>query len=160
MNYEAVAEWSQIASAILFVLALLLLWVKYIQPAVLKAQEAQNEQIAQAERHRDEAKARLDSLQGEIASAQSDAIAIRERAAAQAQSERDALIRETRSGGERVVRNAQGELARGRAAQRDRLRTELIDKALDRARMQASARVDDALNTQLIRSFVTDLERN
>lgn len=159
MNYEAIAQWSQVASAVLFVAVMIWVWIKYLQPAVLSAQEATNAQIAQAERHRDEAKAALDALQGEVANAQRDAAAIKERAEAQGRSERDAIVREASEAGERAVRNAQGELGRGRAAARERLRDELLDKALHLARTRAAERVDARRNQELVSSFLATLER-
>jgi len=66
MNYQSIAQWSQVASSVLFLGVLVWLWIRYIQPAVLAAQAAQNARIAEAERHRDEAKAALDGLQREI----------------------------------------------------------------------------------------------
>ena len=75
MNYEAVALWSQVLSAILFIAVLVWMWVKFMQPAVLLAQQNANAAIAEAERHRDEAKAELASLRGEVENAQRDAIA-------------------------------------------------------------------------------------
>lgn len=157
MNYEAIAEYSQIASAVLFLLAMIWIWMRFIQPAVLAAQEKANAQIAQAEQHRDQAKAVLDALQGEVVAAQRDAQAIRERCAVQAQGEREAVLRESREAGERALRNAQGELERARTAARSRLRDELLEKALQTARQTAAARMDERLNGDLVSGFLTTL---
>ena len=46
MNYEEIAKWSDIVSAILFLAVMVWLWTKYIAPAVLAAQEG----LALAER--------------------------------------------------------------------------------------------------------------
>lgn len=159
MNYEAIAEYSQIASAVLFVVVMIWIWMKFIQPAIVTAQQNQNAQLAEAERHRDEAKASLGSLQGEIANAQRDAEAIKQRVAAQAQAERETVLREAREAGERAVRSAQGELARSRTAAREQLRDEFLNKALDVARVQAAERVDARANAQLLSSFLTNLEQ-
>jgi F0F1-type ATP synthase membrane subunit b/b' len=158
MNYTLVAEYSQIASSVLFVVVMIWIWNKFIQPAIVVAQQNQNAKLAEAERHRDEAKAVLESLQGELGAAQSDAQAIKERVAAQAESEREAAIREAREAGERAVRNAQGELARSRAAARERLRDELLERALGIARIQATERVDASVNHELVTSFLGSLE--
>ena len=157
MNYTAIAEYSQIASSVLFLAVMIWIWIRFIQPAVLRAQENANAQIAQAERHRDEAKAILDSLQGEVSAAQRDAEAIRQRCIAQAQGEREAIVREAREAGERALRNAQGELQRARAAARERLRDELLERALDLARTQAAQRVDERTNSKLVASFISAL---
>lgn len=159
MNYEAIAEYSQIASAVLFVVVMIWIWMKFIQPAIVTAQQNQNAQLAEAERHRDEAKAMLGSLQGEISNAQRDADAIKQRVAAQAQIEREAVLREAREAGERAVRSAQGELARSRSAAREQLRDEFLNRALDVARTEAAQRVDAGMNAELTTSFLTKLEQ-
>jgi F0F1-type ATP synthase membrane subunit b/b' len=159
MNYEEIAKWSDIISAILFVVVLVYLWVKYIQPAVLAAQEKSNALIAEAERHRDEAKAALGVLQREVESAKHDAELIRQRAQEQAKREAAAMVADAKATGERALHNAQGELERARAAARQTVRVELAEKALDLARKQAGARVDGTVNTKLVQSFVAALER-
>jgi F0F1-type ATP synthase membrane subunit b/b' len=158
INYQAIAIYSQVASSVLFLLAMIWIWMKFIQPAVLAAQQAKNAQIAEAERHRDEAKAALDALQGEIDNARRDALAIEQRAQAQAQAEREAVLREAREAGERAVRNAQGELARSRAAAREQLRDEMLEAALNEARVQAAQRVDAVVNQRLVGTFLNKLE--
>ncbi len=157
MTYERIALFSQVVSAMLFIAAMVFIWIKYIQPAVLAAQESHNRQLAEAERHRDEAKAALDALHGEISGAQSDAEAIKRRALAQAEREHDAAVAEAKAAGERALRNAQDELGRSRAAAKTQLRTELLDKALELARGEAARRVDAPLNAQLVHSFVDQL---
>ncbi|HET9394151.1 MAG TPA: hypothetical protein VFO29_11610 [Candidatus Rubrimentiphilum sp.] len=159
MNYQTIAQWSQIASSVLFLGVLVWLWIRYIQPAVLAAQAAQNARIAEAERHRDEAKAALDGLQHEIEAAQGDAVAIKERVSAMMSSEREALLREAREAGERALRDAQGELSRARVAASEKLRDDLIEKALAAARGIASRRMDAGADKKLVNSFVGSLER-
>ena len=158
MNYEAVALYSQVASAALFLAAMIWIWVKFIQPAVLSAQQAQNALLAEAERRRDEAKAAAAKLTSQIEDAKRDAQAIRERVAAQAASEREAMLREAREAGQRAVRSAQGELDRSRAAAREQLREELLEQALELARRQAAERVDAGVNARLVTSFMNNLE--
>ncbi len=160
MNYEAIAEWSQVASAGLFVCVLVWMWIKFIAPAVLAAQAAQNARITEAERHRDEAKAALEGLHREIETARTGALAIKDRVAAQIAAECEALLREAREAGERALADAQGELARARVAGRVQLRDELIEKALAQARETASRRIDAPADKKIISSFVHSLERS
>jgi ATP synthase F0 subunit b len=157
-TYQHISDWSQIVAAILFIGVLVWLWLKYIMPAILTAQERHNKQIAEAERHRDEAKAALDVLRGEIGTAGHDATLIVERADEQAQREHHTTIEQARDAGERSIRNAQLEFDRAMVAARDRLRDELASKALDRARDLAKARVDASENAALVDRFVTNLE--
>lgn len=158
MDYDKIATYSQVISAILFLIVMVWLWLKYIQPAVLSAQENANRQLAEAERHRDEAKAALGTLQQEIEGARRDADSIRSRATEQAKREAERTVADARETGERAVRNAAGELERARAAARERLREEFLHKALVKAREEASRRVDDATNTKLVNTFVSSIE--
>lgn len=159
MNYDSIAQWSQVVSSLLFLGVLVWLWIRYIQPAVLAAQAAQNARIAEAERHRDEAKAALDGLQREIEAAQRDAVAIKDRVSAMMSGEREALLREAVEAGERALRDAQAELSRARIAARDQLRDDLIEKALAAARDIASRRMDEGADKKLVDSFVGSLGR-
>lgn len=157
--YVRIALWSQVVAAVLFIGFLVWLWTKYLQPAVMAAQERQNKQIAEAERHRDEAKAMLDVLRTQITGAAHDADAIKQRAAAQAKREYDAAVAEATDAGERALANAKGELERARASARDQLRHEILDSALLQARQDAERRVDAPTNARLVNDFLGSLER-
>jgi F0F1-type ATP synthase membrane subunit b/b' len=157
--YVQAALWSQVIAAVLFIGVLVWLWARFFQPAILAAQERYNKQIAQAERHRDEARATLELLRGEIDGASRDAELIRERAAAQAAREYDAAIAEARESGERAIANAGGELSRARASARERLSDEMLTEALARARSVAAQRVTIATDARLVSRFVASLER-
>lgn len=159
MNYELIAQWSQIVSAILFMAALVWIWIRFLQPAVLAAQKAQNARIAEAERHRDEAKAALDGLRLAIEQAQLEADLIKERVGSQSVAERDAALVEAREAGERAMQQAREELPRARAAAREQLRDELVEQALHRARQDALRRVDAHIDRQLVGEFVGSLEK-
>ncbi len=158
VDYEQIAKWSDIISAILFLAVLVWLWMKYIAPAVMSAQANQNRLLAEAERHRDEAKAALELLRQEIEGAKHDAQLIAQRAADQATHESETTITEANEAGERALRNARGELERARAAAREQLREELAAKALDLARRKAENRVDGGVNARLVDRFVASLE--
>ncbi len=158
LNYEEIAKWSDIVSAVLFLAVLVWLWMKYIAPAVMTAQGNQNRLLAEAERHRDEAKAALQLLRQEIEGAKHDATLIEQRAADQAKHESEVTVAEAKEAGERALRNAQGELERARVAAREQLREELAAKALDLARREAENRVDGGVNARLVDGFVASLE--
>ncbi len=159
MNYEAIATWSQVISAILFALTLVWMFRKFLAPAILAAQQARNDEIAVAEKRRDQARDAAASMETLIAAAEKDAASIRERANVDALRERGQAVAEAREAGERAVRNAQGELERNRLAAREVLRSELIEKALSIARSGANAKMDRSTNALLVRTMVEDLER-
>jgi F0F1-type ATP synthase membrane subunit b/b' len=156
--YIEIAIWSQVASSICFMAALVFVWFRWLQPVLLAAQARSNEQIALAERHRDEVKGALVALREEIGSAQRDAELIAQRAELHAAREHEALVTDAREAGERSLRDAQGELERARAAARERLRDELVERALRIARGDAVTLVTAPLDARLIERFVGSLE--
>ncbi|MBV8363770.1 MAG: hypothetical protein JO193_04320, partial [Candidatus Eremiobacteraeota bacterium] len=158
-NYEAIATWSQVVSSVLFIGVLVWLFRRFLIPLVMAAQKAKNDEIALAERRRNEAQAALEALQARTGDAQADAEAIAERAAAQAHRERDASITQAQEAGERLLHGAQGELERARAAARVSLRTELAAGALTLARSEAAERIDATRNAQIVSGFLRFVDR-
>jgi len=157
MNYDLIAQWSEIIGGVAFVIVAIWLFRTYALPAVRSAAVARNADLVNAERRRDE-------LKGEVAAATAaHDVALREaesialRAQADAQREADAIVNQARREGVRLVQNASGELERGRIAARDQLRIELIEKALLRARELAAGQITDAVNTKLVNKTVGDL---
>ena len=157
--YFLIAVWSQVVSSVVFMAALVFIWFRWLLPVFLSAQERSNKQIAEAERHRDEVKAALETLRSEIESASHDAELIVQRATDHAAHEGESLLGEATDAGERALRNAERELDRARVAARRRLRDELLERALQVARRDATQRVGPVLDTHLIDSFVSSLEQ-
>jgi F0F1-type ATP synthase membrane subunit b/b' len=157
--YVEISIWSQAASSILFLAALAFVWYRWILPVLLAAQARSNQQIAEAERHRDEVKGALGALKEEIENAQRDAKLIVQRAELHAIREREAILADAKASGERMLHDAQGELDRARAAARQRLRDELVQRALQIARGDAAARVGAPLDAALIERFIGSLEK-
>lgn len=160
MNYEAIAMWSQVVSSIAFLFVVAWLWVRFVQPAVTAAQEANNRSIAEGERRRDEAKAVLDGLRGEMDAATCDAAAIRQSGDEAAKREFEAIVAEAKDAGERSLRGAQGEFDRALAEARERLRQDLLGKAFTLARGDAERGMTRAVNERLLGEFVTSLEND
>ena len=154
-----VALWSQVAGAVVFLIVLIVLFRKYLIPAVDANEKARNAQIAEAEARRTRIQADASKARGEIEAADRDAVEIRTRVQHSTERDRAHALDQAKAEGERLVRNAEGELERARLAARDRLRIELIEKALAKARAQASGRVSDAVNTALVETTVADLTR-
>ena len=155
--YEHLAQWSEIVGGFAFVAAAVLLFQKYIAPAVRGIQIAGNADLVEAEHRRDALKAEVGKARAEVEAADRDARAIKARAEADAGRERDRLLSEAKADGERAVANARGELARARLAARAHLRTELIGRALEMARATAAGRIDAAANARLVSSTVETL---
>lgn len=156
--YEALATGSQVVASALFLIALVILWRKFLTPAVLASQARKNAELADAEARRDSARAETTVAQAEVLKADDDARAIRARAQTDATRTREKILAEATSEAERLARNADGELERGRSAARDRLRTDLLEKAMQIAR-EASAHLDEATNRRLVGEAVDTAER-
>lgn len=156
--YEQLSTWSQVAASLLFIVVIIYLWRKYIAPAVIASQVRKNAELAESEARRNAARAETEVAQAEIATAENDARAIRARAEADATRTRERILAEAKAEGERLVHNAEGELERGRAAARERLRDELLEKALQIAR-EASAHLLDSVNRRLVGEAVDTAER-
>ena len=156
--YEQLSTGSQVVASILFIVALVILWRKYLTPAVLASQARKNAEIADAEARRDAARAETTVAQAEVAKADDDARAIRARAQTDATRTREKILADAKAEAERLAHNADGELERGRTAARDRLRTDLLEKAMQIAR-EASAHLDEATNRRLIGEAVDAAER-
>jgi F0F1-type ATP synthase membrane subunit b/b' len=156
--YLQIAVWSQVISSIVFMAVLVFMWIKWIMPVVLSAQARSNKQIAEAERRRDEVKGALTALRDQVESATHDAVLIVARAEDHAKHERENTLREATAGGERSVRDAAGALDRARTAARQRLREDLLTRALVLARADATSRVDASMDAKLIERFVGSLE--
>jgi len=157
--FVQVALWSQVAGSVAFLVVLILLFRKYLIPAVLANQAARNAQLAEAEARRTRIQTEAAQARGEIEAADRDAAEIRNRVARVTERDRAHATDEANAEGERLIRNAEGELERARLAARDRLRIEMIEKALAKARAQAPGRVSDAVNKALVEHTVDDLAR-
>jgi F0F1-type ATP synthase membrane subunit b/b' len=157
VSLELLAQWSQIAGAVVFVVVILLVWRRWIAPAVQSYQEAKNAELAEAEARRERMRADAAAARADAEHVGVETRTIRERAAADAEHERKRILAEAQDEAERLVRNAKGEIERARMAARDRLRIEFIEKALIQARKQAAGVVDDAVNAALIEETVATL---
>ncbi|HEX3468390.1 MAG TPA: hypothetical protein VHT05_09960 [Candidatus Elarobacter sp.] len=157
--FETVALWSQVAGAVAFLVVLILLFRKYLIPAVKANEQARNAEVADAEKRLARMREGCDKAADEVATAERDAAEIRGRVAAVTARERERTLADATAEGNRLVHNAEGELGRARMVARDRLRVEFIEKALARARAEAPARVDAGLNGKLVERTVDDLAR-
>jgi F0F1-type ATP synthase membrane subunit b/b' len=156
--YQQVATWSQILGAVAFLAVLVYLWNRFLTPAVEAGQIAKNAELSEAERRRDAAKAQVEAAEAELATAGQDVGAIAARAERDAQRMRDKIRAEASAECERLLRNAEGELGRGRIAARESLREELVTKALAMARASAAG-MDESVNARLVAKVIESLER-
>lgn len=154
--YEQLAIWSDVLSAVIFVVFLVWLWVKFITPAIVASRDRKNAELSEIERRRDAARAEVEAVRHELEAAAADVAAIRARAEHDVALLRERTLTEAKGEGERVVHNAEGELERSRLAARERLREELLARALDIAResaKQVGAETDRRLMSDVISSL-------
>ncbi|MBV8345193.1 MAG: hypothetical protein JO190_09415 [Candidatus Eremiobacteraeota bacterium] len=157
--YIEIAIWSQVISSIVFIAALVFMWYRWLLPVFLNAQDRSNKQIAEAEQHRDEVKAALETLREQIETARHDAELIIARAGDHAEHERAATLQECTDAGKRTLLDAGKEIFRARAAAQRRLRDDLLARALREAREDAVKRVGPEQDRRLIDGLVGSLER-
>jgi F0F1-type ATP synthase membrane subunit b/b' len=155
--YEKLAQWSEIVGGFAFVIVAILLFVKYVLPAVRSAQIARNSELVAAESRREALKAEVNKARAELEASDRDAQAIKARASVDAAREHDRLLAEAKADGERAVANARGELQRARLAARTQLRAEFVERALDLARASAHSRIDATVNARLVGATVQTL---
>jgi F0F1-type ATP synthase membrane subunit b/b' len=157
-TYEAIAVYSQVVASVLFIIALVVIWVRFIAPAVVASQARKNAELFESEKRRDAARAEVEAAERERDAADADVRAISSRAAADAARLHDKMLADARLEGERAIRSAEGELERARAAARDRLYDELLERATAIAR-DAATRLDDGTNRRLVADAVDAAER-
>jgi F0F1-type ATP synthase membrane subunit b/b' len=157
MSLDQLAMISQIAGAVIFVIVAIWMFNKWVKPAVITYQATKNAELAENEARREQMKAAVAAAQAEIDTAQSDAAEIRSRATDVAERERAHALDEARAEAARIVRNAEDELGRARMAARDRLRIEFIEKALVKARAEATRRIDGPIERRLVEATVDDV---
>jgi len=156
--YEGVAIWSQVVASVLFIIVMVVLWVRLIAPAVVASQARKNAELADAEARRDAAREQIDAAQREVTVAEEQARSIAARAQADAARITAKITSDAAAEGDRVVKNAEGELERSRAAARDSLRADLLEKAIAIARGSA-ANLDSATDKQLVDEAVATADK-
>jgi F0F1-type ATP synthase membrane subunit b/b' len=157
MNYETIAQYSEIIGGFAFLIVAVVLFRKFVLPAVRAGEVSRNSDLVNTEHRRDQLRDEVAAARGEVEAADRDALAIGARAQDDARHERDTIVAGARREGLRLIQNARGELDRGRIAGRDKLRIEFIEKALNRARELAAQQLTDGADAQLVAKTVDDL---
>jgi F0F1-type ATP synthase membrane subunit b/b' len=157
MNYETIAQYSEIIGGFAFLIVMIWLFRKYALPAVRAGEISRNSDLVNTEHRREQLRDEVAEARGLVESADRDALAIAARAETDARHEHETIIADARREGSRLIHNARGELERGRIAGRDKLRIEFIEKALNRARELAGQQLSEAGDTRLVTKTVDDL---
>lgn len=157
MNYELIAQYSEIVGGFAFLIAAIALFRKFVLPAIAQGEIARNSDLVNTEHRRDHLREEVADARAEVEAADRDVVAINARAETDARREREKIVADARREGLRLVENARGELERGRIAGRDQLRIEFIEQALNRARALAAQELNDAANARLVAKTVDEL---
>jgi F0F1-type ATP synthase membrane subunit b/b' len=157
VNFETIAQYSEIIGGFAFVAVAVWLFRKFVLPAVRAGEISRNADLVNAERRREALREDVSKARGEVEAADRDAAAIAARAETDARHEHETILAEGRREGTRLLQNAQGELERARIAARDALRIELIEKALNRARALAAQELSPAQDLRLVEKTVDEL---
>ncbi len=155
--FEQLAQWSEIVGGFAFIAAAIVLFQKFVLPAVRAGQIASNALLVADEARREKLRSDVAKARAELEAADRDARAIKERGADEAERERERLLAEANADRERTLANAEAELGRARVAAQTRLRTEFIEHALMLARSRAESRIDAAVNRRLVDDTVATL---
>jgi F0F1-type ATP synthase membrane subunit b/b' len=157
MNYETIAQYSEIIGGFAFFIVMIVLFRKFLLPAVRAGEVSRNLDLVNTEHRREDLRAEVAEARAEVESADRDVLAILARAETDARHEHETIISDARREGLRLIQNARGELDRGRIAGRDKLRIEFIEKALNRARELAANQLSDDGNARLVAKTVDDM---
>jgi F-type H+-transporting ATPase subunit b len=152
--YEQLAQWSEIIGGFAFFVVAILLFGKYVMPAVRAGQVASNADLTSAEARIEALKADVVKARAELEAADRDAVSIKARAVDDAARESQRIVDEAKADGERLIANARNELARARLAAQKQLRAEFVGRALELARARASSRIDGETNSRLVGATV------
>jgi F-type H+-transporting ATPase subunit b len=156
--YEGVATWSQVVASVLFIVVMVVLWVRLIAPAVVASQARKNAELAESEARRDAAREEIDAAQREVKAAEEQARSIVSRAQADAARITEKIVNDATAEGARLVANASGELDRSRSVANDELRATLLEKAIAIARGSAAG-LDTATDKRLVDETVATADK-
>lgn len=156
-------DWATlIQSAILFAILAGVLW-KFAWPSILQALEAREhhikEEIARAEKGRAESERLLKEYQSRLEASRAEAQKIIDEGKADALRLRDQILAEARAEGERLVKNAQREIALAEAKAVEELRRRTVELATAAAAriLERSLRPED--HRDVVERFVQETER-
>lgn len=157
--YEQLAVWSQVFGSVAFVIVLVYAFNRFVAPAVVASQERKNADLSEAERRRDAAKEDVVSARRELDGVEEEVKAVRIHSAVDSRRERERILADAMAEGARLVQAAEGELDRGRAAAREALRVELLEKALRAAHLAAMGEMDEECAAKLVSGVMEKIDQ-
>jgi len=151
---------AKIVDFVVFVIALVFGWNKYIARALENQQEKQNKEVEGAQHALVEAEAAIENARAALDITRSDSKRMVEFGAAQAQR----LVADTKVEAEahatRVLAHANGELDRERYRVRRELLEDTVERAHQHARKIVAEELDPARQRALVERLLSDLEKS
>src|SRR5580658_7298027 len=102
MNYETIAQYSEIIGGFAFLIAAIILFRKFVLPAVRAGEVARNSDLVNTEHRREQLRDEVVQARAEVEAADRDALAIASRADDDARHEREAIVAAGRREGSRL----------------------------------------------------------
>ncbi|TAM61301.1 hypothetical protein EPN52_02925 [bacterium] len=159
-GFGTLQYWAKLVDFLLFAGALIWIWQKFAKPQLEAAANAENARIAGIEEALAKAKADLAAARAEREAAEGERESILQHADASGARDLESALADAKAQAERVRGNAEGEVERQRYAAGVRLRIDMIEDALAKARRDAAARSDEALQSTLVDQLLDELTRN
>jgi F-type H+-transporting ATPase subunit b len=151
---------AKVIDFIVFAIAIVYIFQKFLKPQLVAVQEAQNKAVADAEVYRQHCSEAVQVAERALKQAASDAQRMETTADAQAKRVVADELAEAGERANRVVAHAAGELER----ERFRVRRELLEETVDRAHAEAREEVQRGLTPArqraLVERMLSDLERS
>lgn len=151
---------AKVVDFIIFVVAIVWLWNRFLVKALVVHQETQNKIVAEAQLHRERAELAVAEARKAIEQAKVDGIRMvavgKAQAAKLIEDERAAALEHAK----RIVAHAAGELERERYRVRRELLEETVERAHNKARELARLEIDPAKQQTLVERMMADLERS
>jgi len=151
---------AKVIDFVIFVVAITIVFNRFIKPQLVAQQEAQNKAVEDAAAYRDQCTASVESAKAALAQAESDSARMQSTARAQADRMLADDIAAAEEHAKRVITHAEGELER----ERYRVRRELLEETVNRAHAEARDVVrrdlTPAQQQALVERLVADLERS
>ena len=153
LNFPGFEAWRFINLAI-FVTILVYLLKKPLSEAFKAKREAIRAELIRAEEEKQAALAQLTSVEARLARLESESVEIVENAKAEAESEKDRIIRETEEETKRLRAQAESELERKAQQVRLQLRRFSAEESIARAEEKIKAQINAEKDVQLVRAGI------
>jgi F0F1-type ATP synthase membrane subunit b/b' len=151
---------AKIIDFIVFAIAIVYIFQKFLKPQLVTVQEAQNKAVADADAYRQRCTAAVEAAKRALEQAAADAQRMETTAEAHAKRVVADELAQAEEHATRIVAHAAGELER----ERFRVRRELLEETVDRAHAEAREDVRRELTPgrqqRLVELMLSDLERN